>query len=316
MSVSIILTVIICGMCVTLSGCKEEQRQNRAREDDHDVQIRFLPPQVPTTIVAPEARRDYLLLNYWNNFDFRDTTLIANAEITEQAFANFMQLSEYTTKWEEAVCKMLKASEQDSLMFTYFRGLAEKYMYNPNSPMRNEELYIPVLEYIIRSESINDAEKIRPRYQLEMLRKNRVGDIATDFSFELFNGKRGKLSEINAEYTLLFFNDPDCHDCQRVKSYINNSQVITEMYRKGQSKKTRTLQILAVYPGMAVELWRKANYPEIMMNSYDPTFRVMIEELYDLKAFPSLYLLDKNKRVLMKDAHIEAIEMWLKMQTF
>lgn len=316
MNVSIILTCIICGMCVTLSGCGERQKQDGIREDDHDEQVRFLPPQVPLTIATPEARRDYLLLNYWNNFDFSDTTQIANAEITEQAFADFMQLSAHSTKWDEAVRKMLKASERDSLMFTYFRGLAEKYMYNPNSPMRNEELYIPVLEYIIGSDRINDAEKIRPKYQLEMLQKNMIGHIATDFSYVLFNGTRGKLSEINAEYTILFFNDPDCHDCQRVKSYINNSQIIREMYRKVQSNKIRSLEILAVYPGMAVELWRKSDYPEIMINSYDPTFRIMTEELYDLKAFPSLYLLNTNKRVILKDVSIETIEMWLKMQIF
>ena len=37
--------------------------------------------------------------------------------------------------------------------------LAEKYLYDPNSPMRNEELYIPVLESILATQVLDDMEK-------------------------------------------------------------------------------------------------------------------------------------------------------------
>jgi hypothetical protein len=34
-------------------------------------------------------------------------------------------------------------------------------------------------------------------------------------------------------------------------------------------------------------------------------------ELYDLKAMPTLYLLDKDKKVLLKDAPVEQVEQYL-----
>ena len=42
----------------------------------------------------------------------------------------------------------------------------------------------------------------------------------------------------------------------------------------------------------------------------------MIKEknLYDLKAIPTLYLLDKNKKVLLKDAVVGQIEQYLQQR--
>jgi hypothetical protein len=36
------------------------------------------------------------------------------------------------------------------------------------------------------------------------------------------------------------------------------------------------------------------------------------KEIYDLKAIPSLYLLDRQKNVLLKDARFEQVEVYLK----
>ena len=38
------------------------------------------------------------------------------------------------------------------------------------------------------------------------------------------------------------------------------------------------------------------------INGYDPDFVIRTDRLYAVRAVPSLYLLDKKKNVLMKDA--------------
>lgn len=48
-------------------------------------------------------------------------------------------------------------------MYEYLCGLYEKYLYDPNSPLLNEELFIVVLESQIDSDILQDYEKIRPR---------------------------------------------------------------------------------------------------------------------------------------------------------
>ena len=86
---------------------------------------------------------------------------------------------------------MMKQTEQDSAMFQYFSEMMEKYLYDPNSPLRNEEMYIAVLEYLTESSSLSDVEKIRPAHLLELALKNRIGTPATDFTYTLANGKTG-----------------------------------------------------------------------------------------------------------------------------
>ena len=48
-----------------------------------------------------------------------------------------------------------------------------------------------------------------------------------------------------------------------------------------------------------------------MINSYDAGQSIVTRELYDLKASPTLYLLDKDKRVILKDVTVEEIGKWL-----
>ena len=60
-----------------------------------------------------------------------------------------------------------------------------------------------------------------------------------------------------------------------------------------------------------VEEWRKA-LPQMphdnWINGYDDGTIITNKRLYDIKAIPTLYLLDKNKRIILKDTSLEEIE--------
>lgn len=47
--------------------------------------------------------------------------------------------------------------------------------------------------------------------------------------------------------------------------------------------------------------------PDTWINGYDKTGLVNDKQLYDLKALPTLYLLDREKKVILKDVTIEVI---------
>ena len=64
------------------------------------------------------------------------------------------------------------------------------------------------------------------------------------------------------------------------------------------------MKVLTVYPDEDVELWRE-HLPEMAdawVNGYDKGQVLTMEQRYDLSSIPSFYLLDKNKKVLLKDA--------------
>jgi len=81
----------------------------------------------------------------------------------------------------------------------------------------------------------------------------------------------------------------------------------------------KDLVILTIYPDQDLEAWQ--NYlpqlPAQWINAYNPGAQVKDNHLYDLKAIPTLYLLDANKTVLVKDGtSATQIEAALKQQAY
>lgn len=294
---------VLCLLLFTVTaGCSQAQEKKPAAGLPKKG---FRLPQIPPVLTSPGERASYLVAHYWDGFDFSDTTLISRPEITEQAFADFLDVLPHVSPDEsvKALRRLMASASADRSMLMYFADLAEKYLYDPNSPLRNEEFYIPVLEYIVSSPDLAEVYKIRPRYRLELALKNRPGDVAADFAYTLPDGKGGRLSEVKSEYTVLFFNNPDCADCISTKAFIAGSALF------GKLLAAKRLTVVAVYPDDDLSLWKKTTYPPAWINGSNPALSGA--RLYDLKAMPTLYLLDRNKRVILKDAPVERIEEWL-----
>jgi hypothetical protein len=69
--------------------------------------------------------------------------------------------------------------------------------------------------------------------------------------------------------------------------------------------------VLVIYPDKDLEAWREhlGDYPSSWINAYDKGGVITEQNLYDLKAIPALYLLNKDKIVMAKDCtDVEYIE--------
>ena len=88
---------------------------------------------------------------------------------------------------------------------------------------------------------------------------------------------------------------------------LKNAPIINQLL---QEKK---LVLLSIYPDEELDEWKKhlSEFPNEWINGYDKKFTIKEEQVYDLKAIPTLYLLDKDKTVLLKDATAPAIEAYL-----
>ena len=141
-----------------------------------------------------------------------------------------------------------------------------------------------------------------------MALKNRPGDVATDFAYTTPDGRSHRLSALKAHFTLLYFYNPDCPACREIKEYIRSSVVFGDWMDK-----TDGLRVLAVYPDEDLDLWRERlpQIPEAWIVGCDPGHKLMDDRLYDLKAIPTIYLLDSSKRVILKDVPVEVAEEWL-----
>lgn len=270
----------------------------------------YLPPQPPAE-VADSAKPGWTARHYWDSFDFADTTQLSDMERMGPAVIDYLQLLGAVPAADAAgaIRGMLdEALEGSPVAFERFTDWYEEALYDPNSPLRSEELYIPVLEYVVSSPCVDSLMKIRPRSQLAMARRNRPGAVATDFAYTTADGRQHRLSAFRARYTLLYFYNPDCAACREIKDYIGSSARFRE-WMEGDAG----LRVLAVYPDEDLTLWRErlAQMPAAWTVGCDRGHKLMDEGLYDLKAIPTIYLLDENKRVILKDAPAEAVEAWL-----
>ena len=68
------------------------------------------------------------------------------------------------------------------------------------------------------------------------------------------------------------------------------------------------VKVLAVYPDEDMKAWRDylPHFPSAWINAYDADLKIKSAELYDLKAIPTLYLLDSNKTVMLRDAPVSS----------
>lgn len=81
--------------------------------------------------------------------------------------------------------------------------------------------------------------------------------------------------------------------------------IVNEMIDNGM------LKVFAVCPYDEYESWICSDYPEKWLNGYDSGHQINQEHLYYFLESSSLYLLDKDKKVLKKDIRVDLLEEYL-----
>lgn len=293
-----IYTILILLVAVMSIGCG-----GRAVKQNQSTKVKaarvFVPAIIPSSISDPEARRQYMCEHYWDKLNLADSTFFAEIDTVQMVEAFMAWVGNYMNPNDGSYVEkfMVKAGQYPHSL-RYFAMLAEQVLYDPNSPLRSDELYIPVLQAQVESEWLDKYEKLSPQYNLDLALQNRIGRPANDFRYTTSTGRTGSLYGIKAKYTLIFFNNPGCTMCKTIREAICSSQLLTEMISSGQMK------VLALYPDELLDEWHayKEHIPSTWINSYDKGTVIRKKNLYDLKAIPALYLLDSAKRVLIKDS--------------
>jgi thiol-disulfide isomerase/thioredoxin len=249
---------------------------------------------------------DSTLLHFWDKFDMQDTTQVKNPDEGEQQLADFLGLlakAPDSALRDQAVAHMMDQAKVNRTSFDYFIKQYENYLYDGNSPMRNDISYEYVLRYLIKTDVLTDLEKeaYRPIYKLVL--RNKVGQKAEDFSFALANGSKQKLSDTKAKYTFLMFYDPDCSHCKETIHQLRDTPQLVQLFDQLQ------VQVLAIDPWGDRAKWKayQTELSDKWINGFDSDSKILSFNLYDLKASPTIYLLDENKKVLLKDTYLEPV---------
>jgi hypothetical protein len=299
---------IITLVAVIAAGCG----QNRKAE-----QFQALPfpdVKIPAMMTGSADVAEYISMHYWDGLtdpsrDYPCDSLYVSGvkkEDVEQKFADWNAIlgvlpRSIADKAVNALYEKAAACERkdtSSNVLDTFVMLAEKYFYDPNSPVRNEDHYHAFVRNLASFEGFDEAVRGKYAYQARMTALNREGTVAADFRFADKNGRIHSLHGINAPMTLLFFSNPGCDACMEIIKVLSGHEGIASMIADGR------LAVLNIYIDEDIQAWRDYMpiYPEQWYNGFDPDLVIRGETLYNVRAIPSLYLLDHEKRVILKDA--------------
>ena len=263
-------------------------------------------PDIPSEITDPSQRAEFFVTHFWDKFDFCDSSSWMTDHLLERCFVDYLDLLSLVPDEtrDPSIQSLLKKSEVNNSLFNYVLKLSEQYLYDPESPVCDEEKLFPFLQYAFQSSALNDTEKFRLKYLLKCISQNRIDSVANNFTYTLMNGETGNLHDIKADYTLLYFNDPECDDCRMLIKQLIVSPIINQYVQSGR------LRIITVYVNDDLESWKK-HAPEVLhawIYAYDAEQIVNTETIYDIKRFPTLYLLDQDKKVISKDINFQTLE--------
>ncbi len=301
-------------MTVLLSSCscgtgKKRADSPGAGETGVCSALELLLPDVPEELTNPVERADYVMAHFWNGMDFRDTLRSRDTVFMERNIVNFISLFPHGTEQgcSQGIGRLLGKAVTDAASFGIVSDIMERYLNDPNSPMRNEGFYILYLEARLKVPGLSEEDRQRSSYRLTTARKNRSGTPAADFAYIDSDGKRRTLrTTAPGQPLLLLFYDPECDHCSQILAQVSKSTIIRECIERGE------LTVLAVYTEGNRKLWdkTKASMPRRWIVGCDMD-SIVAREVYDIPAMPVMYLLDGVRRVVLKDATLPAIEAGL-----
>lgn len=318
------LTVSICilSLFFSFSNCTlkaPKSNNNPSTISDLPVQLNnsspnFTLPEIPILLKDEQERAIYLSKHFWDLFPFSDTTLFSRPDITEQGLVDYLNILNKIPypDAEESLKILMNRAKSKASMYEYFASLCEKYLYDPNSPFRNDEFYIPVVENLLQSEMLTETQQVVYGFQHEMILKNRVGTKATDFVYTLATGDKKNMHSLKSDYLILYFSNPDCFACVTTTHEIDSSTPLHHMFMRNNSK-NNILTVLSIYPDSNIDEWHNSlpTLPQKnWVNGYDDGTIINKKRLYDIKAIPTLYLLNKYKEIILKDTSLEKIEKY------
>lgn len=268
----------------------------------------FIPPRIPENLLDVQKKLEYLTLHYWDNYDFEDPYVFLEDDIMLNYFSCLREVSCNISN--ESIRQTLETASNNNLIFSLFIDAYRVYLFNPESFFCDYEKYLAVVEFVINNEHISQNKKREFELERTIIYTNRVGNKATDFTVVDRNNNPIELYGIESEYTLVFFHNPNCGICVETKEKLSKSEVVGKMINTGK------LKVFAVCPYDEYDLWKATEYPEKWLNGYDIDGRINREKLYYFLESSSLYLLDRDKRVLKKDSRLDLLEEYLSILSF
>jgi thiol-disulfide isomerase/thioredoxin len=259
---------------------------------------------IPEYTDLPEEDRrqkqyEYYRAHYFDHFDLNDPRAMRSGLIHQKIEFFLLKLS-YQVPDSQSVAMdyLLKKMDKNPEAFQYYlvHFLNESAR---SKRMGMDAVYVYLVDHFYAKGLATwmDKEQLDKLIsQAETLRPILIGKTAPDLLFLKENGEAVTIHGIKAEYTVLFFWDPECGHCKKSIPHI------VDFYHAYKDKGVEILAICTKTGADISSCWStiKERGMDIWVNAADQYLRNRYKTVYDVKTTPQIFILDKDKKILVK----------------
>jgi len=305
-----------------MTATREFEHVQRAQQQYLDSLVKLYPeafairvakvyqnPFIPASL-GKEDRVNFLKQHYFDKVDFSDTSLLRSTVFANKAVSylamysnNRLAQKQLEAEFIKAVTIMLGAASVNPEIYKfwldYLVGGFDKYHF--------DEVITYIADNFQDPFSCEDQQrKTALQKKLETFKKIAIGKIAPEISAPDTKGKIVSLSGIRSEYTLVIFWSSECPHCGAMMPRLK------ELYDR---QKPKRFEVLSVSIDTSRTAWT-GFLKEQKLSWINVTdlkgFNGKPADDFNIYATPTMFLLDREKKILSKPISLRELEQTLK----
>lgn len=260
-------------------------------------------PPVPDGVDSIWFKYSYYRDHFWDGISIADPGLLRSPMLSNKIMDYLDNvIIQQADSVIIAVDQLIQDSKSNDEAFRYLLiTLTNKYESSP--VMGFDKVFVHLVDqyYLTNQASWTDTETIKKlKERAASIRPNFIGNPAPAFTLQDTLGIDFSLYDIQADYTILYFYDPDCGHCKKATPILY--EAYPELNAKG-------VEVLAICATTDSKRWHKfiVEYDLDWLNLADMESKTNIKYYYDVRTFPTVYILDKDKKILIKKIASEDI---------
>jgi len=281
-----------------------------------------LPTKAPVTKQDSIDNYRFYKSHYWDGISFMDDCVVRTPfyktkleryyrDVMPQAPDSIIKDVDY---------KLLLARSSPEMYKYLLNWLTDEYI-NPKY-MGQDAIFVHLFnKYHSKGVSswLNEKQMDAITKRAYMLMSNLVGEPAANLELLDTANKVAPLYNIKADYTIVAFWDPNCGHCKEEIPRLDS------FYRAiWKQKKIKIYAVMTEYDTEAWKTfinkhqladWTNVHHTLKMVKEDADAQRPSFKQLYDITQTPTLYLLDKEKRILAKKLTLEQMNDFLSVKT-
>ncbi len=269
--------------------------------EDGDADHYFPYPVPPESLQTLMERTNFLLEHFWERCNLKSA--FSSKQRMREAFNDYVQFMPFAeaSVVHSSIDNLIQHVRKNPRNLLALAEMAEGALYSDTALIVCDECYLPFAKAVAEHRKISAADKARFAYQAGSLAGSQVGMEAPDFTFTTPDGEEKTLAEVSAgAYIVLFFNDPECGECELARVRLAADMNLNDLIDAGQ------IRVVSILPAEPSDEWKEkaASYSEKWIVGASAN----VDEIYDMRVSPVIYYLDNKRKILSKSLDIDGLK--------